>query len=180
MQEGETPHADQALGAPHAPRAPPDLGMEGSEAVVAAEGGDQSGVEPEPLEGESEVVDEPEPLENGRLPGLERGKSSVHLTIPDSQPDPELSGSEPEPELPDSQPELPSFPWDEEESEYDKFTAEDKALPLHPQPKSKSKGWVDNTPEPEPAPKTGLQLKLAMKALAKLKKQQDELMLCCE
>lgn len=87
-------------------------------------------------------------------------------------------------EIPASQPALLEFPWDDEEdeeelSEYDKYTPEDKALPLEPPPNPKSsKGWKDIPPSPMER-SDDLQLKLAKKALAKLKKQQHELILSC-
>ena len=248
MQDDGPPNRP-SLGAPGAPIALPDLGMGGSDAVVAVEGGGHSGAEPEPLEDvpeEPEAV-EAEPLENIPSVNLEHEipdsqpepelpdsqpeheipdsqpeheipesqpeheipesqpeheipDSQPEHEIPDSQPEPELPDSQPEPELPSSQPELLAFPahWDEEEeenqemgeedggegSEYDQFTPADKALPLHPPlhpvPKSKSKGWVNNPPESELPAKKGRHLKLAMKKLEDLKREQEELMLCCE
>ena len=159
--------------------------------VVPADLGGENGLEVGP-------VDPPNPTEptyeDDEVEPIDDGGMVPESTLEEPEVTPE--------EIPASQPDLLEFPldWDnedeedptyiaseeehEEQSEYDKYTPEDKALPLEPHPKpmskSKCKGWKDIPSSPmESTGSDSLQLKLAKKALAKLKKEQEKLILSC-
>ena len=153
---------------------PADLGGESGEVgtEIVSDHQEDVGLDAEPVPVEDNELADPESNQEGTSTGTE-GVPKVPIEIPPSQPDLD-------------------FPWDyemeeeapteEEQGEYEKYTPEDKALPLEPQPqpKSKNKGWKDHTPSHLKSNSSdSLQLKLAKKALAKLKKKQEDLILSC-